>query len=323
MDDDGLRVDALAERLAAGLRAEVPLRRSPSTRTRPGGRCRSTAAATLVELCRRHGVLILEDVAYRELAFDGTSLPTLWSLAPDVVLQAGTFSKVFFPGVRLGWAVGPRRGRRRAGGGQADHRPVRGRARAADARGVRARRGTSSASCRPPGRCTRRTGGAVGARSRAHAARTCTGRSRPAASSPGSRCPASSTRSRCARPRPRPASPTSRAAVPRRRRGRDGCGSRSASSARPTSSRRRAAGRRRPRRARAAERELPRAISLDPGLRSAGVGCAGAHLRARGRLAASSTRARRRPRRAHAQEREGPKPSRRRRRRGRGRPRGW
>jgi 2-aminoadipate transaminase len=53
-------------------------------------------------------VLIFEDVAYRELSFDGTSLPSLWSLAPDVVLQAGTFSKSFFPGVRLGWAVGPR-----------------------------------------------------------------------------------------------------------------------------------------------------------------------------------------------------------------------
>ena len=52
-------------------------------------------------------MLILEDVAYRELSFDGTSLPTLWSLAPDLVLQAGTFSKSFFPGVRLGWAVGP------------------------------------------------------------------------------------------------------------------------------------------------------------------------------------------------------------------------
>jgi 2-aminoadipate transaminase len=31
----------------------------------------------------------------------------LWSLAPDVVVQAGTTSKTFFPGVRLGWAMGP------------------------------------------------------------------------------------------------------------------------------------------------------------------------------------------------------------------------
>jgi 2-aminoadipate transaminase len=34
-------------------------------------------------------------------------LPSLWSLAPDIVLQAGTMSKTFFPGVRLGWAAGP------------------------------------------------------------------------------------------------------------------------------------------------------------------------------------------------------------------------
>ena len=61
----------------------------------------------LVELARRHGFLIVEDVAYRELAFEGDALPSLWSLAPDVVVQLGTTSKTFFPGVRLGWAVGP------------------------------------------------------------------------------------------------------------------------------------------------------------------------------------------------------------------------
>ena len=60
-----------------------------------------------MELCRRYGVLIVEDVAYRELAWGAEPLPSLWSLAPDVVVQAGTFSKVFFPGVRLGWAAGP------------------------------------------------------------------------------------------------------------------------------------------------------------------------------------------------------------------------
>jgi 2-aminoadipate transaminase len=106
MDDDGLRVDALAERLSAGLRPKfvytIPEYQNPTGRTLPLERRHE-----LVELCRRHELLILEDVAYRELSFDGTALPTLWSLAPDIVLQAGTFSKSFFPGVRLGWAVGP------------------------------------------------------------------------------------------------------------------------------------------------------------------------------------------------------------------------
>src|ERR671919_1485117 len=106
MDDGGLRVDALSERLRAGLRPKfvytIPEYQNPTGRTLPLDRRRE-----LVELCRRHGVLIFEDLAYRELAFDGASLPSLWSLAPDVVLQAGTFSKTFFPGVRLGWAAGP------------------------------------------------------------------------------------------------------------------------------------------------------------------------------------------------------------------------
>ena len=106
MDDDGLRVDALADRLEAGLRPKfvytIPEYQNPTGRTLSPDRRRE-----LVEVCRRHGVLIFEDVAYRELSFDGASLPTLWSLGPDVVLQAGTFSKSFFPGVRLGWATGP------------------------------------------------------------------------------------------------------------------------------------------------------------------------------------------------------------------------
>ena len=106
MDADGLVVEALEERLAAGLRPKllyvIPEYQNPTGRTLSLERRHA-----LVELCRRQGVLIFEDVAYREMAFDGGGLPSLWSLGPDVVLQAGTFSKLFAPGVRLGWAVGP------------------------------------------------------------------------------------------------------------------------------------------------------------------------------------------------------------------------
>jgi len=105
-DEHGLRVDLLEERLEAGLRPKfvytIPDFQNPTGRTLPAERRRA-----LVDLCRRHGVLLFEDVAYRELAWGGEPPPTLWSLAPDVVLQAGTFSKSFFPGVRLGWAAGP------------------------------------------------------------------------------------------------------------------------------------------------------------------------------------------------------------------------
>jgi 2-aminoadipate transaminase len=107
MDEDGLQLDALEARLAGGLRPKlvyvIPEFQNPTGRTLALERRHA-----LIELCRRHGVLILEDVAYREMSFDGGALPSLWSLAPDLVVQAGTFSKIFCPGVRLGWAVGPR-----------------------------------------------------------------------------------------------------------------------------------------------------------------------------------------------------------------------
>ena len=106
MDGDGLDVEAFGGRLAGGLRPKflytIPEHQNPTGLTMSLERRRA-----LVELCRRYGVLILEDVAYRDLGFDGTRLPSLWSLAPDLVVQAGTYSKTFCPGVRLGWAAGP------------------------------------------------------------------------------------------------------------------------------------------------------------------------------------------------------------------------
>jgi 2-aminoadipate transaminase len=106
MDEHGMDVDQLEERLESGFKPKlvyvIPEYQNPSGRTLSLERRHA-----LVDTCRRHGVLIFEDVAYRELSFGGDSLPTLWSIGPDVVLQAGTFSKVFCPGVRLGWAAGP------------------------------------------------------------------------------------------------------------------------------------------------------------------------------------------------------------------------
>jgi 2-aminoadipate transaminase len=106
LDDEGLEVDVLEGWLRTGLRPKVvyviPDHQNPSGRTLSQER-----RAALVVLARRYGFCILEDVAYRELSFDGTWPPSLWSLGPDVVVQAGTFSKTLFPGVRLGWAAGP------------------------------------------------------------------------------------------------------------------------------------------------------------------------------------------------------------------------
>ena len=106
MDEHGLRVDELEQRLADGVHPKL-LYTIPDHQNPAGVSTSTERRERLVELARRHGFLIVEDVAYRELEFEGDALPSLWSLAPDAVVQLGTTSKTFFPGVRLGWAVGP------------------------------------------------------------------------------------------------------------------------------------------------------------------------------------------------------------------------
>lgn len=61
------------------------------------------------ELCSRHGVLILEDNPYGDLRFAGEDVPAIKSLdTQGAVVYAGSFSKVIAPGIRVGYAIGPK-----------------------------------------------------------------------------------------------------------------------------------------------------------------------------------------------------------------------
>jgi len=106
LDDDGLQVDELERQLAGGLEPKL-LYTIPDHQNPAGVSMSTERREALVALARRYGFVIFEDVAYRELDLGEKSRPSLWSLAPDVVVQAGTTSKTFFPGVRLGWAASP------------------------------------------------------------------------------------------------------------------------------------------------------------------------------------------------------------------------
>jgi 2-aminoadipate transaminase len=69
--------------------------------------------AALVEVAKRwsqgHKIYLIEDAAYRELRYAGEDAPSLRAFDPegDVVVHAGTFSKSFSPGIRVGWGVLP------------------------------------------------------------------------------------------------------------------------------------------------------------------------------------------------------------------------
>jgi 2-aminoadipate transaminase len=60
----------------------------------------------LVALARAHGAAVIEDDPYRLLRYRGADVPSIASLADGVnVVQAGSYSKTFVPGIRVGWAV--------------------------------------------------------------------------------------------------------------------------------------------------------------------------------------------------------------------------
>lgn len=59
----------------------------------------------LAGLAAEHDFLIIEDSPYRELRYEGEDVPTMYSIDPDRVIHLGSFSKIFAPGFRLGWAI--------------------------------------------------------------------------------------------------------------------------------------------------------------------------------------------------------------------------
>jgi len=69
--------------------------------------------AALVEIAnrwsRRNKIYVIEDAAYRELRYYGPDTASLRSFDPEghTVIHAGTFSKSFSPGIRVGWGVLP------------------------------------------------------------------------------------------------------------------------------------------------------------------------------------------------------------------------
>jgi 2-aminoadipate transaminase len=111
MDDEGMRVDLLADLLdhleRSGRRPKfvysVPTFQNPAGVTLSGERRRR-----LVELAREREVLVIEDNPYGLLRYEGQPHPPLYQLdGGDYVIYVGTLSKILSPGIRLGWAVAP------------------------------------------------------------------------------------------------------------------------------------------------------------------------------------------------------------------------
>ncbi len=77
----------------------------------PSGRCwTADRRRELVRLARTYEVMIIEDSPYSELRFHGREVPPVWSFDDEGrVIYLGTFSKIFCPGLRIGWVAADRR----------------------------------------------------------------------------------------------------------------------------------------------------------------------------------------------------------------------
>ncbi|HEX8001540.1 MAG TPA: PLP-dependent aminotransferase family protein [Mycobacteriales bacterium] len=107
MDDDGLVPEALDETLArVGRRAKF-LYTVPNFHNPAGVSLARERRDVVVDICRRHDILVLEDNPYGLLGFDGDPEPALRARTADGVLYLGSFSKTFAPGLRVGWVLAP------------------------------------------------------------------------------------------------------------------------------------------------------------------------------------------------------------------------
>ncbi len=110
LDDDGLQTEHLPrtlERLKKdGLKPKF-IYTIPNFQN-PGGVSLSLERRKfLVSWAKENKILLIEDNAYGPLSFKEKPLPTLKSMNSDVI-YLGTFSKIFSPGVRIGWLTAPR-----------------------------------------------------------------------------------------------------------------------------------------------------------------------------------------------------------------------
>jgi DNA-binding transcriptional MocR family regulator len=106
LEPDGIDVAELEALVASGVRARLA-HIIPNFQNPAGYTLSAAKRERLIELAREHHFTIFEDDPYVELRFEGSPLPTMRSMADDVVVYASSFSKTVCPGIRVGYLVGP------------------------------------------------------------------------------------------------------------------------------------------------------------------------------------------------------------------------
>ncbi|MFM2411888.1 MAG: hypothetical protein RLZZ587_221, partial [Actinomycetota bacterium] len=108
-DEDGMIPEALELAIAEAKRAGKAMKflyLIPNFNNPSGVTLSAARRPLLVEIAKRHHILIIEDNPYGLLWFDEPA-PSAMRSIDDGIVYLGSFSKTFAPGFRVGWALAP------------------------------------------------------------------------------------------------------------------------------------------------------------------------------------------------------------------------
>ncbi len=105
--EGGIDPDALEAAIDENPRAKL-LYLIPTFQNPAGSTTDEATRRRIYEICRRRGMIILEDNPYGELRFAGKDIPTLKAMDEDgIVVYCSSFSKILSAGMRVGFVVAP------------------------------------------------------------------------------------------------------------------------------------------------------------------------------------------------------------------------
>lgn len=108
VESDGINMEALEKALQENKNTKfiytIPNYQNPS-----GVTMSLAKRKRMYELAKKYKVLIIEDNPYGELRYSGDAIPSIKSFdTEDIVIYAGSFSKVVAPGIRVAYTVAPK-----------------------------------------------------------------------------------------------------------------------------------------------------------------------------------------------------------------------
>lgn len=109
-DEHGLIPEELERRItelrAAGRKVKA-LYTIPNFNNPSGITLSAERRPLIAQICREAGVTVIEDDPYGLVRFEGEHIPPIRSF-DDSVIYLGSMSKIFSPGIRIGWVYAPR-----------------------------------------------------------------------------------------------------------------------------------------------------------------------------------------------------------------------